>query len=105
MIDHNNEEKPTEKPSKKSAKLKEWQQSQVEAYRVYLRTSAVGLEFGLAIGVGAVLGYLCDRYFHSAPYGLIIGILIGSVAAGKRMYTFVKKYLENNRDDNDDNKQ
>ena len=82
-------------------KLKEWQQSQAKAYRTYLRTSAVGLEFGLSIVVGALLGYFIDKYFKSAPYGLIIGVVIGSIAAGKRMYIFVKKYLEKNHDEDD----
>lgn len=87
------------KPEKIGEKLEDWRKSQTEAYRVYVRTSAVGLEFGLAIAVGALLGYFADKYFHSAPYGLIIGLIFGSIAAGKRMYQFVKNYLKKNDND------
>ncbi len=90
------------KPDKAPGKLKEWQKHQAEAYRTYLRTSAVGLEFGLSIVVGALLGYFADKYFDSAPWGLLIGVIIGSIAAGKRLYIFAKKYL-NKTDSNDKN--
>ena len=82
-------------------KVKNWQKNQADAYRSYIKTSAVGLEFGLSIVVGALLGYFADKYFHSSPYGLLIGIVIGCVAAVKRLWTFVKSYLEKH-DRNDD---
>jgi|HubBroStandDraft_6_1064221.scaffolds.fasta_scaffold1958836_2 F0F1-type ATP synthase assembly protein I len=76
------------------SKLKSWQEKQSEAYRVYIKTSAVGLEVGLSIGVGALLGYFFDRYFAYSPYGLLIGTLIGVLAAGKRLWSFAKDYLK-----------
>jgi ATP synthase protein I len=93
------EQNDQKKPEKFSDKMSEWRKNQVETYREYVRTSAVGLEFGLSIVVGSLLGYFADRYFNTAPYGLIVGIVIGSIAAGKRMWTFVKSYLEKNRND------
>lgn len=73
------------------------QQSKAEAYKTYVKTSAVGLEFGLAIIVGAGGGYLIDKYFHTSPYGLMIGALIGSLAAAKTLWRFSKKYLAENK--------
>lgn len=90
-----------DKNSDKKAKLKAWKESQAQAYRTYVKTSAVGLEFGLSIGVGALLGYFADRYFGSSPYGLLIGLVVGSLAAAKRLWIFVKDYLKKhgNHDD------
>jgi ATP synthase protein I len=89
------------KNKKTADKLKKWQTSQTQAYRTYIKTSAVGLEFGLAIVVGMLIGYFIDRYFSTSPYGLIIGLIIGSVAAAKRLWTFVKSYLEKNGKNDD----
>lgn len=83
-----------DKQQKISDKLKSWQKEQADAYRVYIKTSAVGLEVGLSIGIGALLGYFSDRYFASAPTGLLIGTLIGTLAAGKRLWVFAKDYLK-----------
>jgi F0F1-type ATP synthase assembly protein I len=79
---------------------RQWSQKQTEAYKSYIKTSAVGLEFGLSIGLGACLGYFFDRYFITSPYGLLVGTLVGCLAAAKRLWLFVKEYLaKNNNDD------
>lgn len=83
-------------------KMRDWQKSQSDAYRTYIKTSAVGLEFGLAIVVGALLGYFVDRYFSISPYGLLIGVVIGTIAAVKRLWVFVKSYVE--KDESHDDK-
>ncbi len=82
-------------------KLKDWQVNQAKAYRTYIRTSAVGLEFGLSIVVGALGGYFFDDYFRSSPWGLLFGVLVGSIAAVKRLSVFAKSYLEK-KDSHDD---
>ena len=81
--------------------LNHWRIKQSEAYKTYIKTSAVGLEFGLAIAIGALIGYFVDKYFLSAPYALIFGVVVGSIAAAKRLWMFVNKYLEENKDDNE----
>ena len=50
--------------------LKDWQKSQTKTYRTYIKTSAVGLEFALAIGISALVGYYLDKRFGWAPWGL-----------------------------------
>jgi F0F1-type ATP synthase assembly protein I len=82
-------------------KLKAWRKDQADAYRTYIKTSSVGLEFGLSIGIGALIGYFFDRHFKTAPYGLLIGVIIGSIAAAKRLYLFVKSYLKKNESDDE----
>jgi F0F1-type ATP synthase assembly protein I len=92
----------TQKKREKIVKdLKSWRISQVEAYKSYVKTSAVGLEFGLSIAVAALIGYFADKYWDSSPWGLIIGVVIGSIAAGKRLWVFSKSYLEKNKSDDD----
>ena len=74
-------------------------EEKAEAYKTYIRTSAVGLEVGLSVIVGVVGGYFADKYFGSSPYGLFLGFIIGAIAAGRRLYTFSKQYLKENSDE------
>ncbi len=71
---------------------------QIKAYKTYVKTSAVGIEVALSISVGALLGYFGDKYFLSTPYLLLFGFTVGSIAAAKRLYMFSKKYIEENKD-------
>ncbi|HXW52635.1 MAG TPA: AtpZ/AtpI family protein [Myxococcota bacterium] len=87
---------------KTAQKLKSWQASQAKAYRTYIKTSAVGLEFGLAIAVGALLGYFADKYFSSSPYCLLAGVMLGTIAGVKRLWVFMKSYLEKSGRDDDE---
>jgi len=89
------------KSEKVVGKLKDWQIDQAKAYRTYVKTSAVGLEFGLAIAIGALLGYFADRYFSSSPYCLLAGVILGSIAGIKRLLVFVKSYLAKDDQDKD----
>lgn len=65
-----------------------------EVYKSYVKTSAVGLEFGLSIVLCALVGYACDNYFSSSPYGLIAGCIIGFLAGIKRLWIFSKEYIK-----------
>jgi len=75
-----------------------------ETYKTYIRTSAVGLEVGLSVVVGALLGYFADRHFNIRPYGLITGFVIGVLAASKRLYKFAKDYMKEEKKDDRNNK-
>lgn len=79
--------------------LKNWRQEQAKAYKIYAKTSAVGLEFGLAIAVGALGGYFIDKAFSCSPYGLIGGVILGFMAAIKRLWLFSKDFLQNKNKD------
>jgi F0F1-type ATP synthase assembly protein I len=81
--------------------LRDWQKSQSETYRTYIKTSAVGLEFALAIGISALIGYYLDQRFGGSPWGLIIGMLIGVLAGVKRLWIFSKEYLKKSDSDDD----
>jgi F0F1-type ATP synthase assembly protein I len=85
------------------SRAKGWQKEQAEAYRIYIKTSAVGLEVGLSIGIGAVLGYLLDQKFKTSPYCLLVGVVVGAIAAIKRLWQFTKNYTSKNGNSSDDN--
>lgn len=68
-----------------------------ETYKTYIKTSAVGLEVGLSVVVGALAGYFFDKHFETGPWALIVGFVIGVLAAGRRLYIFAKAYLKENK--------
>lgn len=43
--------------------------------------------------VGVVLGVWADRTWHTAPAGLLIGVVLGTVAAVVSVITLVRRYL------------
>lgn len=89
------------KKSKKAfeGKLKSWGSRQGKAYQTYVKTSAVGLEFGLAIAIGALGGYFIDKHFNSSPIALVIGMILGTAAGIKRLWIFTKNYVDKNKND------
>lgn len=52
-------------------------------WRQAARLSAVGLELGVSILVGYLLGSWLDRRLHTGPYLMVLGVLLG-IAAGFR---------------------
>lgn len=60
-------------------------------YREYLYHSVSGLEVGVGIAMGAVLGYFGDRYFGTDPWLMLAGLCLGVVHAGRVMYRLAKR--------------
>ena len=71
----------------------------LDAYKSYVKSSAVGLEVGLSIIVGLVAGYFLDRELGWEPWGMVGGLVIGCIAAGRALYSFSRKFLRENPDD------
>jgi F0F1-type ATP synthase assembly protein I len=76
----------------------QWRKNQAETYKTYIKTSAVGLEFALSVSLGALAGYYLDKRFGWSPYALITGVIIGTIAGIKRLWTFSKSYINKNDD-------
>ena len=70
-----------------------WRKEKADVYKVYIKTSAVGLEVAISLLVGVISGFLLDKWFNIEPVGIILGMVIGSIAAAKALYNFSKKYI------------
>jgi F0F1-type ATP synthase assembly protein I len=59
--------------------------------------SGIGFEVAALVGGCAFAGYWFDRHFKSAPWGLLVGCLLGLVSG---MYQLIRESLAANRDVN-----
>ncbi|MBI1954214.1 MAG: AtpZ/AtpI family protein [Proteobacteria bacterium] len=57
----------------------------------------LGTEFVSAIFVGLLLGYLIDYFLGTKPFGLIIMIILGSLAGFLNVYRASKQLLSDNQ--------
>ena len=55
------------------------------------RYASVGLEMGIAVAIGAGLGYLADNHFGTRPWLSLIGLLLGTAAGFKGMIDAAKQ--------------
>ena len=55
--------------------------------------AVMGTTIASCIAVGVVLGLWADRELHSAPAGLLIGIVLGTVAAVVSVVKQVRRFL------------
>ena len=46
----------------------------------------LGTELTVATGIGGLLGYVLDNFFGTKPWGLVVGILLGSAAGCLAVY-------------------
>jgi hypothetical protein len=54
---------------------------------------AMGVTLALCEGLGVLLGLYLDSVGHFAPWGLLIGIVLGSVIAVASVVKLVRRYL------------
>jgi F0F1-type ATP synthase assembly protein I len=55
--------------------------------------AAMGTTLAICEGVGVLLGLYLDSLWNFAPWGLLIGIVLGTVAAVASVVTLVRRYL------------
>jgi ATP synthase protein I len=53
--------------------------------------STLGLEMGLSVAVGAVIGYYIDKWLKTEPWFLIVFLLFGVVAGFRSLYRALKR--------------
>ncbi len=63
------------RPADKKGKKAEW-----DGKNSYAKAFQLSTEFVAAIFVGALLGYLIDRFVGTTPWGMILFLLLGFVA-------------------------
>lgn len=60
-------------------------------WRRYLRFSSLGIELGLSVMIGLIGGQWLDRYFGTAPWLLLAGLLFGLAAGFRSMFRALKE--------------
>jgi ATP synthase protein I len=66
-----------------------------------LQYSSHGLEMGICVVIGILMGYFLDKYFHTSPYLTIIFMLFGVAAAVKTAIRLIKQVeKDDKRNDN-----
>jgi len=50
------------------------------------KAAVMGTNFVAHTLVGLVVGYYCDKWFHTAPWGLLFWLIMGIVAGFRIMY-------------------
>jgi F0F1-type ATP synthase assembly protein I len=56
----------------------------------WTRLAGIGIEFAAAVGGFTLAGYWWDRHFGTAPWGLLVGALLGLVGG---MYNLIRQSL------------
>jgi ATP synthase protein I len=55
--------------------------------------SGIGLQLAASVLVGLGLGWLLDKVFHTSPWLLLIGLIVGVVGGGYSVVQRVSKEL------------
>jgi ATP synthase protein I len=53
--------------------------------------STLGLEMGLSVSVGAIIGYYPDKWLHTEPWLLIVFLIFGVIAGFRSLYRALKR--------------
>ena len=61
--------------------------------------STLGLEMGLSVAVGAVIGYYIDKWLKTEPWFLIVFLLLGVIAGFKSLYRALKRLQKEDSED------
>jgi ATP synthase protein I len=62
-------------------------------FRKLAEVSTVGLILPSSIAVGLFFGYLLDKWLHTAPWMLLIFMVLGTVSGLLSLYRAMKKYI------------
>jgi hypothetical protein len=59
----------------------------------FVAFAGMGLSIAVTVGAGVVVGLLVDRWLHTAPAFLIVGLVLGVFAAVAAVRAQIKAYL------------
>jgi F0F1-type ATP synthase assembly protein I len=54
----------------------------------FVRAASLGLEIAIAVFLGAFVGYWLDNLFKTAPWLMVLGVVLGSIAGFWNAYKF-----------------
>jgi ATP synthase protein I len=61
--------------------------------------STLGLEMGLSVAVGAVIGYYIDKWLNTEPWFLIVFFIFGAAAGFRSLYRVLKRLQKEDSED------
>ncbi|TVQ98369.1 MAG: AtpZ/AtpI family protein [Deltaproteobacteria bacterium] len=59
---------------------------ELERRRLEMRMSAIGIQFGISVVIGAVFGWFLDQRFGTGPWLLLVGVTLGAAAAYRDLW-------------------
>ena len=62
-------------------------------FRKLAEAGSVGLILPSSIAVGLFFGYILDKWLHTAPWMLLIFLVLGVVSGLLSLYRAMKKYM------------
>jgi ATP synthase protein I len=62
-------------------------------FRKIAEASSVGLILPSSIAIGLFLGYMLDKWLNTAPWMLLIFLILGIVSGLLSLYRAMKKYI------------
>lgn len=62
-------------------------------FRKLAEASSVGLILPSSIAVGLFFGYLLDKWLHTAPWMLLIFLILGIISGLWSLYRAMRKYM------------
>ena len=65
-----------------------------------LKYGSLGIEMGLCVAIGIIVGQFLDKHFHTTPYLTVVFLLFGIAAAFKTIFSLIKKVEKENERDN-----
>lgn len=66
--------------------------------------ASLGLEMGLAVAIGAGLGWWLDRTFGTKPWLMLVFLLFGVAAGFKAVYSAARRAMTDSRTDDEEKK-
>jgi len=66
-------------------------------FDVWMRYANIGIEMVVSVLIGAFGGYGLDYLFHTKPWLMIVGFILGSVAGFRSLFRLLEQ--ENKKED------
>ncbi len=71
-----------------------------KAFDQVSRYGTVGLELGISVAIGIVIGFYLDKWLDTSPWLTIFMMLCGTISGFKRIYYALKEIEKEEQQDN-----
>jgi ATP synthase protein I len=68
-------------------------------FRQIASYSTLGLEMGLSVAAGAIIGYYLDKWLHTDPWLLIVFLIFGAIAGFRSLYRALKRFEREDKEE------